>query len=85
MVFSPLGKVPILLVEDNVIFESHAICEYLDEVYSPTLSPVDPLIKAKNRAWIEYASTLNASLFMLALAKDQNEAEKNIALCKSQC
>ncbi|HKJ87367.1 MAG TPA: glutathione S-transferase family protein [Gammaproteobacteria bacterium] len=53
---SPLGKVPILQVGDAVLFESAVIMEYLDETHPPSLHPADPLQKAGNRAWTEYAS-----------------------------
>lgn len=51
---SPLGKVPVLKVNNEVLFESSVIQEYLDEITPPSLMPVDPLIKAKNRAWIAF-------------------------------
>jgi glutathione S-transferase len=58
---SPLGKVPVLLVDGQVIFESAVIAEYLDEITAGSLHPADPLQKAGNRAWIEFASkTLDA-------------------------
>ena len=31
MAISPLGKTPVLLVDDQPIFESAVICEYLDD------------------------------------------------------
>ncbi len=55
---SPLGKVPLLKVGDEVLFESAVICEYLDEVTPGSLHPTDPLTKAKHRAWIEFGSTI---------------------------
>ncbi len=51
---SPHGKVPVLKVGDEVLFESNAIAEYLDEVVPPRLHPEDPLARAKNRAWTDY-------------------------------
>jgi glutathione S-transferase len=59
---SPLGKVPLLLVDgDTALFESAVICEYLEETApGPRLHPADPLARARHRAWIEFASaTLN--------------------------
>lgn len=55
---SPLGKVPVLQVGDDILFESAIIMEYLDEVTPPSLHPADPLLKAKARAWIEFSSHL---------------------------
>ena len=54
---SPRGKVPILIVDDAVLFESQAICEYLDETQGPTrLTPSDAIRRARDRAWFGYAS-----------------------------
>lgn len=55
---SPLGKTPVLLVGDAALFESAVICEYLDETLEPRLHPLDPLARARHRAWVEYASAL---------------------------
>lgn len=54
---SPLGKVPVLLSEGRPLFESAVITEYLDEVTQGSLHPSDPYDRARNRAWIEYASS----------------------------
>ena len=43
---SPHGKVPVLRVDDQVLFESNAIAEYLDEVVSPRLHPENPIERA---------------------------------------
>jgi glutathione S-transferase len=55
---SPLGKTPVLLVDDEQIFESAVICEYLEDVYAPRLHPADALARAKHRAWMEFGSAL---------------------------
>jgi glutathione S-transferase len=55
---SPLGKVPLLKVKGEVLFESAVICEFLDEITPGSLHPSDPLIKAKHRAWIEFGSSI---------------------------
>lgn len=60
---SPLGKVPLLQVDGEVLFESAVICEYLDETIAPRLHPADPLERAKHRAWIEFASAILATLW----------------------
>ncbi len=65
---SPLGKVPVLRVGAATIFESAVINEYLDEVYAPRLHPADPLQRAHNRAWIEFASVLTQNQYQLCLA-----------------
>jgi glutathione S-transferase len=55
---SPLGKVPLLRVDDHVLFESIAILEYLEDTIAPPLHPHDPLQRADHRAWIEYGSVI---------------------------
>jgi glutathione S-transferase len=67
---SPQGKVPVLRVGDASIFESAVINEYLDEVYPPRLHPQDPLRRAHDRAWIEFASALTIEQYRLCLSVD---------------
>ncbi len=55
---SPLGRVPLLIVGDSVLFESAVICEYLDEVTEGSLHPADPLEKARARSFIEFGSAI---------------------------
>ena len=69
---SALGKTPVLLVGQQPIFESAVICDYLDETTPQPLHPLDPLIRAQHRAWIEFASsTLNAIGAMYSANNDQ--------------
>jgi len=72
---SPTGKVPILVVDDTILFESAVIGEYLEEVYPPAIHPSDPLLKAQNRAWIEYTSPLYMGFFKLVMAKDKETVD----------
>ncbi len=59
LAMSPLGKVPLLQVDDQqTLFESAVICEFLDEITPGSLHPSDPLLKARHRAWIEFGSQL---------------------------
>ncbi|WP_265066177.1 glutathione S-transferase family protein [Pseudomonas sp. B21-056] len=80
LVMSPAGKVPLLKVPDgnegeSVLFESVAICEYLEEVYpDPALHPMNALIRARHRAWIEFASAMLADAWGFLNATDQQAA-----------
>jgi maleylpyruvate isomerase len=48
---NPQGLVPTLMLGDQPLTQSLAICEYLDEVHpASALLPVDPLARAKVRA-----------------------------------
>ncbi len=70
---SPLGKVPLLRVGEDVLFESAVIMEYLDEITPPPLQATDPLVRAKNRAWSEFSSGLLMTQYRLGLARDEAE------------
>ena len=68
---SPLQKVPVLKVDDEVLFESAVINEYLDEITGGDLQPRDPLARAKNRAWVEFASNMLGNSYMMKMSKDE--------------
>lgn len=72
---SPLGKVPILLVGQDVVFESAVICEYLDEITPGSLHPLDSLTKAKHRSWIEFGSNILSKIAGFYSAKEQDGFE----------
>lgn len=74
---SPMGRVPILLVDESrTLFESAVICEYLDEVTAGSLHPTDSLEKAYHRAWIEFGSGILQSISSLYNAKDSDSFYK---------
>jgi glutathione S-transferase len=53
---SPRGKVPLLIVDGVVLFESQAICEFLDETGGgERLTPADPVQRARDRAFFPFA------------------------------
>ncbi len=52
---NPNGVVPTMVHDGNVLIESSAILEYLDEVMpKPALLPGDAVGRAKARAWMRY-------------------------------
>lgn len=68
---SPLGKVPLLRVGDDVLFESAAICEFLEDAYPQhALHPRDPLQRASHRGWIEFASATLGDVWGFETARD---------------
>ncbi|NOX43234.1 MAG: glutathione S-transferase family protein [Gammaproteobacteria bacterium] len=75
---SPLGKVPVLLVDDEVLFESNVIIEYLDEISPGSLHPHNALSKAKNRAWMEFGSEILDTIAGLYNAKDKITFEEKL-------
>jgi glutathione S-transferase len=81
LAISPLGKTPVLKVEDAAIFESAVILEYLEDTQEPQLHPADPLTRADHRAWVEVSSSiLNDVAGFYAAATPESFAAKTKAL-----
>lgn len=72
LAMSPLGKTPVLNVDDQPIFESAVICEYLEDTVAPALHPENPLTRARHRAWIEFASATLATVWNFYSAKHED-------------
>lgn len=76
LLLSPTGKVPLLRVADeagaeHVLFESAAIAEYLDEAWPGPLMPAGPLGRARQRAFVEFASGTLGDVAGLYAAPDE--------------
>lgn len=70
LAMNPNGKVPTLVDDGFVIFESTAICEYLEDKFpSPALLPGDPQSRARARMWNQYADTKVAPAFFKVFAE----------------
>ena len=53
---NPYGKIPVLVEDGKVLFESCIINEYLDEKHpNPPLMPKDPYLRGRGRVLIDYA------------------------------
>ena len=84
LAISPLKKVPLLIVDNSVIFESNVINEYIDEAFPINrLHPEDLLLKAQNRSWIEFCNTVFMATFHLTVDETQEKFEKTLAALKS--
>lgn len=70
---SPLGKVPVLKINETTVFESAVIAEYLDECYPPTLHPRDLLTKASHRCWTEFASDITMNMFSMLHSQTEED------------
>ena len=69
----PLGKVPLLLVDnETVLFESAVIAEYINDITGGDLLASDALARSRQRAWIEFASTTIGSIGKLYTARDKD-------------
>jgi glutathione S-transferase len=79
LAISPHKKVPVLRIDDRVsLFESNAIVEYLDETIVPRLHPEDPIRRAVNRAWTDYAPTFASLATGAAYARTEEDYKKAI-------
>src|SRR3954467_6447021 len=73
---SPLGKVPLLQLsrpgrEPQVLFESAAICEFIEETQTGNaLHPADPVLRAQHRAWIEFGSSILSDIYAIETTPD---------------
>ncbi len=75
---SPFGKVPLLSVNrQRVVFESAVINEFLNEVTHAGLLPDDPLLRALDRSWIDFATACLLDLSAQMHAEDQETFEAN--------
>ena len=76
---SPLGKAPILQIDNQVLFDSIAICEYLEEAFNEVkLHPANPIEKALNRGWMDFSNGLISSIFQLANTQNKESFEAKI-------
>jgi glutathione S-transferase len=73
---SPHGKVPVLQVDGEPLFESNAIAEYLDDEIAPQLHPEDALKRARNRAWTDFVPTFAGGLSGIYYTKTAEGSEK---------
>jgi glutathione S-transferase len=76
--------VPVLQVDDDVLFESAAIVEYLDETHAPRLHPDDPIARARHRAWMEFGSAALADIWTLETTADQAAFDAAAAALKEK-
>ena len=76
---SPHGKVPVLVVGDEPLYESNAIAEFLDEMVPPRLHPEDPVKRARNRAWTDFTPDFARALMGIYYTKTPEAMEEGLA------
>lgn len=81
---SPLEKVPVLLVDGTPLFESMAICEYLNEITPGSLYPEDAFARAQNRAWIEFGNDVLGETYQLYTANDETTFKQKRGILKDR-
>lgn len=90
LALSPTGKVPLLKVrradgEDAIIFESMVICEYLNETQDgDSMYADDALERARQRAWIEFSTSMLGNAWQFLNATDQAIADSKRAVFREQ-
>lgn len=84
LAISPRGKVPLLKVGGEVLFESAAIVEYLDEAHEPRLHPENPITRARHRAWMEFGSAILSDIWMVETATEQRAFDAALAGLKDK-
>jgi glutathione S-transferase len=81
---SPTGKVPLLRVGEEVLFESSVIVEYLEETQPKPMHPQAPLSKARHRAWMEFGSAILADIWTLETTPDEKAFHAKAKLLKDK-
>ena len=78
---SPFGKVPVLKIDQqDVIFESAIINEFLNDTHGGKLMPSDPIQRAIDRSWIEFGSSLTLDFSNLIHSQDAEAFESQLQL-----
>ncbi len=78
LAISPLGKTPVLTANDQPIFESAAILEYLEETQPAPLHPDDTMTRAQHRGWIEFGSSILNDIAGFYATKDADVFDDKI-------
>ena len=83
---SPTGKVPVVVVDDDVLYESNVVNQYLDEVFEePKLLPSDPKARAYARIWMAQAdSDFYPAIFIWSMGRERGFSEERISEAKDK-
>src|ERR671915_943716 len=78
---SPTGKVPVIVVDGESIYESNVVNQYLDEVTDvPKLMPEDPKRRAYARIWMAFADTdFFPALFVASVGRGRGFSQERIS------
>jgi len=77
---SPTGKVPLLLHGEEMVWESAAINEYLEECHpEPALMPSSPLQRARVRIAVDVANNTFAPLYYKLLLAETADRREGVA------
>jgi glutathione S-transferase len=84
LAISPHGKVPVLEVDGEPLFESSAIAEFLDEVVPPRLHPQEPVSRARNRAWTDFVPDFAAAIGAVNYSKSAEALADALELARKR-
>lgn len=84
LAISPHGKVPVLQVEGEPLFESNAIAEYLEEAEAPHLHPDNLVKRARNRAWTDFVPTFSGGLSGVYYAASDEDRDKRMDVARQR-
>lgn len=78
---SPTGKVPVVVVDGDSIYESNVVNQYLDEMMEePRLMPEDPKRRAYARIWMATADDdFFPAVFAARVGRERGYSEERIS------
>jgi glutathione S-transferase len=78
---SPTGKVPVVVIEGESIYESNVVNQYIDEVTEgPRLMPEDPKKRAHARIWMAFADAdFFPAVFAASVGRERGFSEERIS------
>jgi glutathione S-transferase len=78
---SPTGKVPVVVVDGDSLYESNVVNQYLDEVTGgPKLMPEDSKQRAYARIWMYFADTdFFPAVFVASVGRERGFSEERIS------
>lgn len=78
---SPTGKVPVVVVDGDSLYESNVVNQYLDEVADGvSLLPDDPKQRAYARVWMAFADDkFFPALFGASVGRERGYSEEKIS------
>ena len=78
---SPTGKVPVIVVDGDSIYESNVVNQYLEEVAGePKLMPEEAKRRAYARIWMSFADTdFFPALFVASVGRKRGFSEERIS------
>lgn len=78
---SPTGKVPVVVVDEDSLYESNVINQYLEEVSGePRLLPEDPNQRAYARIWVASADdNFFPAVFVASMGRERGFSEERLS------